>query len=167
MLAGDPAAAERDLRRDFEALTEMGETYLLSTIAGELARALYAQDRVDGADELRRVAEQFSAPDDVTSQALWRSVRAKVLALRGESGSALVLAREAVALLRTTDALVRQADALVDEAEVLCLLGRSNDVRAPLGEAIQLFERKGNVVALENARVALRSLTKKAAAAGA
>jgi class 3 adenylate cyclase/tetratricopeptide (TPR) repeat protein len=167
MLAGDPAAAERDLRRDFEALTEMGETYLLSTIAGELARALYAQDRVDEADELSRVAEQFSAPDDVTSQALWRSVRAKVLALRGESGSALVLAREAVALLRTTDALVRQADALVDEAEVLCLLGRSNDVHAPLGEAIQLFERKGNVVALENARVALRSLTKKAAAAGA
>src|SRR5207249_8804460 len=31
MLAGEPAAAERELRRDHEALTAMGERYLLST----------------------------------------------------------------------------------------------------------------------------------------
>jgi class 3 adenylate cyclase/tetratricopeptide (TPR) repeat protein len=148
MLAGDPAAAERDLRRDYEALTEMGEAYLLSTIAGELARAVYAQDRLDEAVELTRLAEQYSAPDDVTSQALWRSVRAKVLARRGEADEALPLAREAVTMLRTTDALVWQGNALADEAEVLRLLDRDAPVaRSLLDEALELFERKGNVVA--------------------
>ena len=158
MLAGDPAAAERDLRRDFETLTEMGEAYLLSTIAGELARAVYAQGRVEEADELSRIAEQFSADDDVTSQALWRSVRAKALAVRGDSDTALELAREAVALLGATDSLVRQGDALVDEAEVLGLLGRGAAARERLLEAIGLFERKGNVVAAENTRSALELL---------
>jgi class 3 adenylate cyclase/tetratricopeptide (TPR) repeat protein len=167
MLAGDPAAAERDLRRDFDALTDMGEAYLLSTIAGELARAVYAQGRVGEAEELSRIAEQFSAADDVTSQALWRSVRAKALALRGDSDSALELAGEAVALLRATDALVRQADALVDEAEVLGLLGRGGAARERLHEAIRLFERKGNVVAAEQARSALGLLPATAAATGA
>ena len=166
MLAGDPAAAERDLRRDFDALTDMGEAYLLSTIAGELARAVYAQGRVGEAEELSRIAEQFSAADDVTSQALWRSVRAKALALRGDSDSALELAGEAVALLRATDALVRQADALVDEAEVLGLLGRGGAARERLHEAIRLFERKGNVAAAEQARSALRLLPATAAATG-
>ena len=166
MLAGDPAAAERDLRRDFDALTEMGEAYLLSTIAGELARAVYVQGRIGEAEELSRIAEQFSAADDVTSQALWRSVRAKALALRGDPDSALGLAEEAVALLRVTDALVRQADALVDEAEVLGLLGRGAEARERLQEAIRLFERKGNFVAAEQARSALGLLPATAAATG-
>ncbi|HEU4451363.1 MAG TPA: adenylate/guanylate cyclase domain-containing protein [Gaiellaceae bacterium] len=167
MLAGDPAAAERDLRRDFEALTEMGEAYLLSTIAGELARAVYDQGRTEEADELSRVAERYSAADDVTSQALWRSVRAKVLARRGDADAALPLAREAVALLRTTDALVRQADALVDQAEVLRLLDEGDAARACLEEAIELFERKGNVVAAGKARSAVRLSAVRAAPAGA
>ncbi|MGH3058827.1 MAG: AAA family ATPase [Gaiellaceae bacterium] len=164
MLAGDPAAAERDLRRDFDALTEMGEAYLLSTIAGELARAVHAQGRMEEADELSRIAEQFSAADDVTSQALWRSVRAKVVARRGASDPALELAAEAVGLLRSTDALVRQADALVDEAEVLGLLGQGAAARDRLDEAIRLFERKGNVVAAGRTRSALEVLPATAAA---
>ena len=40
LLARDPAAAERELRRDFGVLEEMGERYFLSTAAGELARRL-------------------------------------------------------------------------------------------------------------------------------
>ena len=80
LLAGDPAAAERELRRDFDELSEMGERYFLSTAAGELARAVYAQGRYVETEELTRIAEELSADDDVTSQALWRSVRAKALA---------------------------------------------------------------------------------------
>ena len=117
LLAGDPAAAERELRRDFDELSEMGERYFLSTAAGELARAVYAQGRYAEAEELTRLAEGLSADDDVTSQALWRSVRAKALARRRD-GDALALAREAVELLEDTDALPLQADALEDLAEV-------------------------------------------------
>ena len=85
MLAGDPAAAERELRRDFDELLEMGEKYFLSTAAGELARAVYAQGRYAEAEELTLMAEELSAGDDLTSQALWRSVRAKALARRASA----------------------------------------------------------------------------------
>ncbi len=93
MLAGDPAAAERELRRDYAELEEMGEKYFLSTAAGELARAVYAQGRYAEAEELTRTAEELSAADDLTSQALWRSVRAKALAQRGLGQEAEQLAQ--------------------------------------------------------------------------
>ena len=39
----------------------MGERYFLSTAAGELARAVYAQGRYAEAEELTRLAEDLSA----------------------------------------------------------------------------------------------------------
>ncbi len=147
MLAGDPAAAERELRRDYAALAEMGEKYLLSTVAGELSRALYAQERYEEAEELAREAEELAAEDDVTSQSLWRSGLAKVLARRGELESAVALAEEAVERLRKTEAWVIEADALLDLAEVLRLAGRTREAHTALQEAQSLFERKGNGVA--------------------
>jgi class 3 adenylate cyclase/tetratricopeptide (TPR) repeat protein len=157
LLARDPAAAERELRRDFEELEEMGERYFLSTAAGELARAVYAQGRYDEAEELTRVAEELSADDDLTSQALWRSVRAKTLARRTLDGSAEELAREAVGLLEGTDALILQADALEDQAEVFTLVG-SHGARDSLGEALGRLERKEDVVSIERVRASLRAL---------
>jgi tetratricopeptide (TPR) repeat protein len=157
LLARDPAAAERELRRDFEELEEMGERYFLSTAAGELARAVYAQGRYAEAEELTRLAEELSADDDVTSQALWRSVRAKALAQRGLGGQAEKLAREAVELLEGTDALILQADALEDMAEVLELSG-GNGARECLHEALDRCERKEDVVSVVRVRASLRDL---------
>jgi ATP/maltotriose-dependent transcriptional regulator MalT len=157
MLAGDPAAAERELRRDLAELEEMGEKYFLSTTVGELARAVYAQDRYAEAEALTRTAEELSAEDDVTSQALWRSVRAKALARRGLGDEAEGLARDAVALLRGTDALVLQADALEDLAEVLVLRG-AGDAREVLEEALGLLEQKDDLVAAERVQESIRTL---------
>jgi tetratricopeptide (TPR) repeat protein len=157
LLAGDPAAAERELRRDFDELSEMGERYFLSTAAGELARAVYAQGRYTEAEKLTRVAEGLSADDDVTSQALWRSVRAKALARRRQDGDAQELAREAVELLEGTDALILQADALEDFAEVLTLLGQPG-ARGYLTEALGCLKRKGDGVSVERIHASLRAL---------
>jgi class 3 adenylate cyclase/tetratricopeptide (TPR) repeat protein len=162
LLAGDPAAAERELRRDFDELSEMGERYFLSTAAGELAGAVYAQARYAEAEELTRVAEELSAEDDLTSQALWRSVRAKTLARRGLDGDAEELGREAVELLADTDALILQADALEDLAEVLALVG-SDGARGCLGEALGRLERKDDVVSVERVRASLQALDATAA----
>ena len=162
LLAGDPAAAERELRRDFDELTEMGEHYFRSTAAGELSRAVYAQGRYAEAEELTRVAEELSADDDLTSQALWRSVRGKALARRGVEGDAEELAREAVELLEGTDALILQADALEDLAEVLALIG-SDRARECLEEALGRLERKDDVVSVERVRASLRALDATAA----
>jgi class 3 adenylate cyclase/tetratricopeptide (TPR) repeat protein len=155
ILAGDPAAAERNLRRDSEALSEMGETYLLSTIAAELARAVVLQGRDDEAEELTVTAEELTAEDDIASQALWRSVRAKVLARRGDLKAARRMAIDAVELLRRTDAVVTLGDALLDLGEVLESCGDLAEAHHAFEEAVLLFERKGNVVAAASARGAL------------
>jgi DNA-binding SARP family transcriptional activator len=155
MLAGNPAAAEIDLRRDYDALTEIGETYLRSTVAGYLAQAVYAQGRYVEAFELSRVAEELAADDDVTSQAFWRSVRAKVLAREQRGAEAVPLAEQAVEQLRRTDGLVTIARALVDLAEVLALDGRPVEARAAVDEAVRLFERKGSLVGVRQATTAL------------
>jgi hypothetical protein len=47
ILAGDPASAERDLRWGATKLREIGELSWLSTVAGILAEAAYAQSRYD------------------------------------------------------------------------------------------------------------------------
>jgi ATP/maltotriose-dependent transcriptional regulator MalT len=144
LLAGDPAAAERLLRRDYEALTALGERYLLSTVTCDLAHAVYLQGRLDEALELSRTAEGLADADDVTSQAFWRSVRAKVDARHGRLDGAVPLAARAVELLRETDDPVAGARVRADEAEVVALGDRDADARASLAEAARLLERKGN-----------------------
>jgi tetratricopeptide (TPR) repeat protein len=158
MLAGTPAAAERELRRDYEALDEMGEKVLLSTIVGELGRAVYARGGHDEAERLSRTAEELAAEEDVVSQALWRTVRARVLAQRGEHEPARALAEEAVELVRPTGELVLHADTLLMLAEVLEASGEGAAARRALGEALELFERKGDVVSAAQTRERIRSL---------
>ena len=159
MLAGDLAAAERDLRRDFEALEEMGERYLLSTVAAELANVLVERDCNDEAEGHTRVAEELAADDDLTSQALWRWVRAKVLARRGETEHALALAREATRMLSETDSLVARADALAALSEVAAVAGRAAEAASGAERALGLYERKGDLVSAAKARTLLAELS--------
>jgi class 3 adenylate cyclase/tetratricopeptide (TPR) repeat protein len=152
-LAGDLPAAELALRRDYEALTQLGERYLLSTVAGELARVLYAQGRLDEAEKCSRHAQELADPDDIASTTLWRTVQAKLLAQKGNRDAALILIGEAVDLLKRTDSVVAQAETLVDLAEVLRLAGRRKEADDVLKGAAELFEAKGNVAAVEALRV--------------
>ena len=62
-------------------------------------------------------------------------------------GAAESFAREAVALAEETDFLVVHADGLVDLAEVLRAAGRADEALSALGDALLLYERKGNVTA--------------------
>jgi class 3 adenylate cyclase len=156
LLAGDPIAAEGELRRDYEALDEMGEKYLLSTIAGLLGKALCAQGRYKEADTMCMITASAASEDDAQSQALWRSVQAKVLARRnGSADRAVTLAREAVDILRATDAIMWQADALVDLAETLAAAGDGAGARESLEEAASLYELKGSAIAAGRARAKL------------
>jgi hypothetical protein len=118
-----------------------------------LAQALLELSRDAEAEEwLGR--GRASAPDESPStQMAWRQTQAKILARRGELDTAEGLAREAVALARDTDMLDAHATALLDLAEVMELGGR--DAPAELEEALALFERKGNLVMAERARVRL------------
>ena len=87
-----------------------------------------------------------------------QAIRARVLATRGRLNEAEELARAAVTLAAQTDFLNLHGDALVDFAEVARLTGRSGQAISAVGEAITLYERKGNLVSAAKARALLEEL---------
>ena len=152
LLRGDPVAAERELRRGYEAFEKMGELANLSTLAAMLAQALYAQGRDEEALRLTETSEAAAAEEDLHTQVQWRAARAKVLARAGQLEEAVALARGAVELGGRTDFLVMRGNAALDLAEVLLLAGRADESVAAAREAVALYERKGASQAVTAAR---------------
>jgi class 3 adenylate cyclase/tetratricopeptide (TPR) repeat protein len=159
MLAGDPAAAERALRRTYEGLERLGEQGFLSTTAAELAQTIYAQGRYDEAEHYASTSEEAGASDDIATQLPVMGIRAKVAARRGRLEEAEAVARSAVDLAGTTDALGLRAEASLDLAEVLRLAGRTAEARDALDDAFRLFEAKGNVVSAARARALIAEMS--------
>ena len=157
-LQGDPAGAERELRPGYETLKRSGETSHFSSHAHELSRAVYDQARYEEAEQLAGESEESARPNDVHSQILWRSSRAKVLARRGELDEAERLAREAVEFAAGSDFHPAHADALMDLAHVLELHGEPELAARSVEQAIGFYELKGNVTQGERARAALTAL---------
>jgi class 3 adenylate cyclase/tetratricopeptide (TPR) repeat protein len=158
LLAGDPAAAADFGAEGCRLFAELEEQSIFSTAAGKLAQALYALDRLEEADAWASHAAELGASDDALTQTLWREVRAKVLARRGDLAEAELLAREAVAVCEQTDMLDARGDAYADLAEVLSLAGRPQEAAAVLGQALGCYERKGNLVSTQRARARLAEL---------
>ena len=152
LLAGDLASAERELRADFEFLRQAGEAYVLSTVAAVLARVMRDQGHDEEALALSREAEQAAAADDVDAQVQWRSVRAPILARRGEVGDAQAMARRALELAMQADAPLLQAEACADLAEVLLQAGRRDEAHAQFNAAARLWSAKGDRVSAARAR---------------
>jgi class 3 adenylate cyclase/predicted ATPase len=146
MLAENPAAAETSLRSGFDALTEIGEQSFLSTTAALLARTVFAQERLDEAEELAQLSAQLTASGDVVTHALWRGVQARILARRGRLEEAEVLSREAVLIVDQTDFLLYRGDALVDLAHILHDGGRAEEAALATAAGLHFHEQKGNLV---------------------
>jgi tetratricopeptide (TPR) repeat protein len=146
---GDLARAERELRADYEFLERAGEKYHLSFIAAQLAQLLRDQGNDDEALPLLDAAEKLSAPNDVQSQATWRSVKAPIIARRGEYEKAEQLARAAVDMLGKTDSPGQQADAMSELASALEASGRLIDALVANDEAVALYARKGDVFCVQ------------------
>jgi len=157
MLAGDLSRAEDELRKDFAALTALGNKGYMTSVAGMLAEVLHAQGRFDESKSFATVCREAAAPHDVAAQFQWRSIQAKLSASDGQLDEAESLAREALRLIQTTDQPDVQGDGFVTLAFVLQAAGKA-DAAGALGEAITLFDQKGNTVSAERARVALASL---------
>jgi class 3 adenylate cyclase/tetratricopeptide (TPR) repeat protein len=158
LLARDPGAAAAFAAEGFRMHEELGERLFLSMAAGNLARALYALDRLDEADAWASRAAELGASDDLLKEMLWRQVKAKVLARRGEHAEAERLAHEAVAMGEVTESLNGQGDANADLVEVLLLAGERDQAVAALETAIERYERKGNLVSAQYARSRLDAL---------
>jgi class 3 adenylate cyclase/tetratricopeptide (TPR) repeat protein len=146
-LAGDYDAAERELRWGYETLERMGAESAQATIGSFLAETVYEQGRDEEAERLTEISDQLAAADDLVPQVLWRSVRAKVFARRGDLEPAEELGREAVSHAAGTDFPDLKASTSLDLAEVLAAAGKTDEAEHLVARAKELYQQKGNVVA--------------------
>jgi class 3 adenylate cyclase/tetratricopeptide (TPR) repeat protein len=152
ILADDPAGAETILQESYELLYQMGDRAYLSTVAAYLADALCKQHRDREAGRYARISKEAASEGDSLTQVVWRAVSATVAARRGEYEAAERLAREAVRRADATDMLDLQADSRVALVEVLLLAGDNEGARLSTEAAIELYDRKGNIVSAAKAR---------------
>jgi tetratricopeptide (TPR) repeat protein len=155
LLAGDAAAAERELGPACDALERAGNWGHYVTLVPLFADALYEQGRGQEAAGAIELASRSADQDDMDAQIGLRRVRARLTAQNGEFEEAERLAREAAELAASTEFLDAHARAVADLAEVHRLAGRAEEWATALGEAIRLYEQKGNVAAAGRLRARL------------
>jgi ATP/maltotriose-dependent transcriptional regulator MalT len=151
MLAGDLQEAERELRKDYQTLEQMGEHNYISTTAAMLADVLYLQGRYRDSAELVAVCRDLASPDDVASQFLWRCVQAKLLARDRQHEQSDSMIAEAIALIGRSDCVDWQGDGFMDLAETYRLRGRTGDALEALAQASARFAAKGNIISARRA----------------
>jgi class 3 adenylate cyclase/predicted ATPase len=151
--------AEAAARKGVEQLERLGDQGFRSTMAGFLAEALLRQGRYDEADEWAQVTADLAMEDDFDPKYHWRSVRARILARRGEFDEAERLGREAVEIVDQTDWYLHRGQAANTLAEVLELAGRRDEARSFYERALELLERKGAVVDAEATRQKIAALS--------
>ncbi|MDH4340175.1 MAG: AAA family ATPase [Thermoleophilia bacterium] len=160
LLAGDMVLAEVTFRWLCHELAEIQAFSHLASRAGDLADVLYLLGRLDESAEWIEVATTHSAVDDIDALIRWMPVHAKIQARHGALTDAVATARDAVRLAQTTDALNRHAKTQQDLGEILLLAGRADDACAAFGDALELYEEKGNLVGAEYARSLLDEVTR-------
>ena len=156
--AGEPLAAVRALRQACELFEQIGERGWLSTLTGELGHVLCDLGEFDEAEDWARKSRQLGGSDDIVTQMYWRQVLARVRAHRGEYDEAESAAREAIALGESTDMLSPRGLAHLDLAEVLEAAGRREEAAAEIERALGLFEQKGDLPMVDQARARLQRL---------
>jgi tetratricopeptide (TPR) repeat protein len=154
-LVGELETAEELLRRTWEMSARIGETGFRSTAGGQLAEVLAAQGRdVEAAEDLAEV-ETLASPDDFEPQYRIRLVRAILLARQGRLEDAERIAREAVAIVDRTDYLDHRGDAHRALGGLLAQAGKDSEAEAAWRTALELYERKGNVLRAASVREVL------------
>jgi tetratricopeptide (TPR) repeat protein len=154
-LAGNAGVAEQNLRRAYEGFTRLGVGADAAYAAALLARACLSLGRNDEAEDLTRESERLGG-DDLKTGIAWRAVRGAAIARRGEVEESLRLAREAVALAEGTDALVDHGDARRALGLALHEAGRTDEARAEVARAVELYETKGATAAVDRALGAIQ-----------
>jgi hypothetical protein len=143
-LAGEPAAAERQLRLGIRVLERQGESGMRSNLTADLAHVLHQLGRPDEALQVALASRAIAAHDDLFAQVRWRGAVARSLAGQGRLADAERLAAEAVTLATPTDMLTMRGDALLDQAAVAAAAGRPGDAARAAEAALALYRAKGN-----------------------
>jgi class 3 adenylate cyclase/tetratricopeptide (TPR) repeat protein len=155
LLAGNPAEAARVSGEACDFLAAAGERGWLSTIATLYSNALCELGRFDEAEAAAGQARDAATIDDNNAQALWRAALANALARKDQLEEAERLADEAIPFIDRSDELNNQANARTTVADVYRLAGRREKAVTALQEALERYERKGNVVMTKQTRALL------------
>jgi hypothetical protein len=150
-LAGDLEGSERELRAALQLALRFREREPVARIAAGLSRVLSMQDRSSEADGFATMSVDYAPAEGAAAQALWREAKARVMASRDDHVEGERLAREAVGLA-PAEMLNLRADLLVDLAEVLRGAKQPAKAGSVIVEAIELYERRGNLVSAARAR---------------
>jgi tetratricopeptide (TPR) repeat protein len=147
LLAGDPVAAEAEARYGIAILEPGG---LEGELSPALAEALLAQGRFDDA------VGALCPPDashGTAWQVQWLMVRSRLDSGLGDTVAAVEHAHAATELAAGMDDLNLAADAWLALGLALALAGSQQDAVAAENRARRLYAEKGNLVALDRARV--------------
>jgi class 3 adenylate cyclase/tetratricopeptide (TPR) repeat protein len=141
-LAGNPGAAEVELRRGLDLLAS-ADRFNSAGFNARLAGALVAQGRHGEARAPAEAARDGVSAADIYGSVLWRGALAQVEAAAGNFDIALGLAREGADMAALTDGLAMRAEALLDLAAVLTAAGDADEAARAGREAASLYELKG------------------------
>ena len=148
LLAGDPAAAERQLRGSTAAFDEIGAATSAPTHRALLAEVVARLGRLAEAEELaQRVAAEASS-HDLLAHALWRSALARVRAREGSPQEAVELATEARQLVAGTEFPQLAITVLTAAAEAAAAADDGAEAERLLSEARRIAQAKGSVASL-------------------
>jgi tetratricopeptide (TPR) repeat protein len=151
LAAGDIDAAENQLEVALEFARDAGLRDTIAQTAARLSLAVGQRD-VARAKLLASLSREAAPAESCAAQALWRTATARATVSRNHDREASALAREAVRFVPTEMPNLR-ADLLAELADILRAVGDEEGATGAIGEAIDLYERKGNLLAASRARL--------------
>src|SRR6266566_2077341 len=158
LLAGEFEAALGLLAEGERELERLGEGGYRSTVLCLLADAQLALGRPEDAIGTTERAEGISFPDDFETISGWRAARARALADLGQHADAERFARQALGAVAPTEAIETQARVWSSLGYVLASAGRTDEALEAYDEALDRFEKKGNVPSAERVRGTIATL---------
>jgi class 3 adenylate cyclase/tetratricopeptide (TPR) repeat protein len=150
--AGRLDVAEHVLREALERLRALGDFGYIGWVAAQLARVLAERGNRREACELARYCRDELRRDHAIAQIASRIAEATARRAEGPAGEVEAIASEAVELAGATDSLDLQGDALIALADLDRTAGRRDEARERAARAIELYERKGDIVSAARER---------------
>ncbi len=154
--AGDWKRGEDALREGYGMLERMGIEAGVQKVSLDLGDCVFRQGMVDEAERLSEIGEEVTAEEDMFGTAQWLTLRARVRAARGDLDGAEGFARRALTV-PGNEFPELAAEARLALAETL-RLAADPEASSWAAEALELYERKGNLVGAARVREFLANL---------
>jgi tetratricopeptide (TPR) repeat protein len=161
--AGNFAEAERIMLDAYDKMAEKGDRGFSATVAANLAHLYAVTERWDDADRYAQICLSSAAVDDLEALAQAISIKARVLAARGEHEAAELEARRGVELAEGTDYLQRRAFAWEQLGEVLAANGDAQGAVEAMARGADYYDAKGATFPATRARQRMEELAARPA----